>query len=280
MGFDLWRKIDRAGGKHDAEWRGLHPCPFLASFFPSQLRRRPKGGTPTKGSSGEQICKLRLSRFQPSMIDFTHAARTTRTITVSIVGTDAVPGEMGIMVLSSGGTGRMKPFSGRGRPSSIQPSERNSYLRSVGPGGTKRATALGIGLRARRCWTMSGNPSSPWLNGCRIATSKRCSSLIRERLGEYLATVQRERKKLHEMTQSRQCFKPTPVLIGELNRHLRGCMNSSPSATPSVPTVRSCATTFDPASATTQSAGIQHGEPWLQHLARLGLIRLSGIAPA
>ena len=65
--------------------------------------------------------------------------------------------------------------------------------------------------------------------------------LILERLGEYLATVQRERKKLHEMTQSRQCFKPTQVLIGELNRHLRGWMNSSPPATPSVPTVRSCA---------------------------------------
>jgi len=34
--------------------------------------------------------------------------------------------------------------------------------------------------------------------------------------------VQREREKLHEMTNSHQCFKPIPVLIGELNRHLRG----------------------------------------------------------
>src|SRR5688572_14114574 len=37
--------------------------------------------------------------------------------------------------------------------------------------------------------------------------------------------VQREREKLHEMTKSRQCFKPIPVLIGELNRHLKGWMN-------------------------------------------------------
>ena len=37
--------------------------------------------------------------------------------------------------------------------------------------------------------------------------------------------VQREREKLHEMTNSHQCFKPIPVLIGELNRHLRGWTN-------------------------------------------------------
>src|SRR5260370_20438043 len=34
--------------------------------------------------------------------------------------------------------------------------------------------------------------------------------------------VQREREKLHEMTDSHQCFKPIPILIGELNRHLKG----------------------------------------------------------
>jgi len=34
--------------------------------------------------------------------------------------------------------------------------------------------------------------------------------------------VQREREKLHEMTNSHQCFKPIPVLIGELNRHWDG----------------------------------------------------------
>jgi RNA-directed DNA polymerase len=35
----------------------------------------------------------------------------------------------------------------------------------------------------------------------------------------------RERAKLHEMTNARQCFKPLPTLIGELNRHLRGWAN-------------------------------------------------------
>jgi RNA-directed DNA polymerase len=37
--------------------------------------------------------------------------------------------------------------------------------------------------------------------------------------------VQRERDKLHEMTNSHQCFKRIPVLIGELNRHLKGWAN-------------------------------------------------------
>ena len=37
--------------------------------------------------------------------------------------------------------------------------------------------------------------------------------------------VQREREKLHEMTDRHPCFKPIPVLIGELNRHLRGWIN-------------------------------------------------------
>lgn len=37
--------------------------------------------------------------------------------------------------------------------------------------------------------------------------------------------VQREREKLHEMTNSHQCFKPIPALIGELNRHLKGWAN-------------------------------------------------------
>jgi hypothetical protein len=37
--------------------------------------------------------------------------------------------------------------------------------------------------------------------------------------------VQREREKLHEMTNRRQCHKPIPVLIGELNRQLKGWMN-------------------------------------------------------
>jgi RNA-directed DNA polymerase len=37
--------------------------------------------------------------------------------------------------------------------------------------------------------------------------------------------VQREREKLHEMTDSHQCFKPISTLIGELNRHLKGWAN-------------------------------------------------------
>jgi RNA-directed DNA polymerase len=35
----------------------------------------------------------------------------------------------------------------------------------------------------------------------------------------------KEREKLHEMTDYRQCFKPIPELIGELNRHLKGWRN-------------------------------------------------------
>src|SRR6516225_4712235 len=37
--------------------------------------------------------------------------------------------------------------------------------------------------------------------------------------------VQREREKLRDMTNRHQCHKPIPVLIGELNRHLKGWMN-------------------------------------------------------
>jgi RNA-directed DNA polymerase len=37
--------------------------------------------------------------------------------------------------------------------------------------------------------------------------------------------VQREREKLHEMTDIHQCFKPISALIGELNRHLKGWAN-------------------------------------------------------
>ena len=37
--------------------------------------------------------------------------------------------------------------------------------------------------------------------------------------------VQREQEKLHEMTDSHQCCKPIPELIGELNRHLKGWAN-------------------------------------------------------
>ena len=37
--------------------------------------------------------------------------------------------------------------------------------------------------------------------------------------------LKKERKKLHEMTDHRQCFKPVPQLIEELNRHLEGWKN-------------------------------------------------------
>jgi len=37
--------------------------------------------------------------------------------------------------------------------------------------------------------------------------------------------LQKERDKLHEMTNHRQCFKPIPLLIEELNRHLKGWKN-------------------------------------------------------
>ena len=37
--------------------------------------------------------------------------------------------------------------------------------------------------------------------------------------------LQKEREKLHEMTDSHHCFKPIPVLIGELNRQLKGWAN-------------------------------------------------------
>jgi RNA-directed DNA polymerase len=97
--------------------------------------------------------------------------------------------------------------------------------------------------------------------------------------------VQREREKLHEMTQSRQCFKPIPVLIGELNRHLKGWMNYFSFGYP--------ISAYCEIERYVQDRLIRHlqrrsqrpyrppaGEPWLQHLARLGLVRLSGTAHA
>jgi RNA-directed DNA polymerase len=97
--------------------------------------------------------------------------------------------------------------------------------------------------------------------------------------------VQREREKLHEMTESCQCFKPIPVLIGELNRHLKGWMNYFSFGYP--------ASAYCEIERYVRDRLIQHlqrrsqrpyrppeGEPWLQHLARLGLIRMSGTAHA
>lgn len=97
--------------------------------------------------------------------------------------------------------------------------------------------------------------------------------------------VQREREKLHEMTNRRQCFKPIPMLIGELNRHLKGWANYFSYGYP--------VSAFCEIERYVQGRLIQHlqrrsqrpyrppaGEPWLRHLGRLGLIRLSGLVHA
>lgn len=92
--------------------------------------------------------------------------------------------------------------------------------------------------------------------------------------------MQRERDKLHDMTSSRHCFKPIPVLIAELNRHLRGWANYFSLGYPM--------SAYCEIERHVQGRLIQHlrrrsqrpyrppsGEPWLSHLWRLGLIRLS-----
>src|SRR5215470_14228562 len=97
--------------------------------------------------------------------------------------------------------------------------------------------------------------------------------------------IQREREKLREMTNRHQSHKPIPVLIGELNRHLRGWMNYFSFGYPS--------SAYCEIERYVRDRLIQHlqqrsqrpyrppqGEAWLQHLAELGLIRLSGTAHA
>lgn len=97
--------------------------------------------------------------------------------------------------------------------------------------------------------------------------------------------VQRERGKLHEMTNSHQCFKPIPVLIGELNRHLKGWANYFSYGYPM--------SAYCEIERYVQGRVIQHlqrrsqrpyrppqGESWLGHLRRLGLVRLSESANA
>ena len=97
--------------------------------------------------------------------------------------------------------------------------------------------------------------------------------------------VQREREKLHEMTDSHQCFKPIPKLIGELNRHLKGWANYFSFGYP--------ISAYCEIERHVQGRLIQHlqrrsqrpyrpprGESWLRHLARLGLCRLSGLVHA
>jgi len=97
--------------------------------------------------------------------------------------------------------------------------------------------------------------------------------------------VQREREKLHEMTSSHQCFKPIPVLIGELNRHLKGWANYFSFGFP--------ISAYCEIDRYARDRLIQHlqrrsqrpyqppkGQSWPRHLARLGLIRLQGYAHA
>ncbi len=97
--------------------------------------------------------------------------------------------------------------------------------------------------------------------------------------------VQREREKRHEMTNSHQCFKPIPALIGELNRHLRGWANYFSFGYP--------ISVYCEIDRYVQGRLIQHlqrrsqrayrppqGESWLRHLAQLGLIRLSELVHA
>src|SRR5216683_4676685 len=97
--------------------------------------------------------------------------------------------------------------------------------------------------------------------------------------------IQREREKLHEMTNSHQCFKPIPVLIGELNRHLKGWANYFSIGYPR--------SVYCEIERYVRDRLIHHlqrrsqrpyqppqGESWLRHLARLGLIRLSALVHA
>ena len=98
-------------------------------------------------------------------------------------------------------------------------------------------------------------------------------------------SVQREREKLHEMTDSHQCFKPIPSLIGELNRHLKGWANYFSIGYPSG--------VYWEIDWYVRGRLIQHlqrrsqrpfrppeGVSWYQHLQQLGLVLLSGSAHA
>jgi RNA-directed DNA polymerase len=97
--------------------------------------------------------------------------------------------------------------------------------------------------------------------------------------------VQREREKLHEMTNRHQCFKRIPVLIGELNRHLKGWADYFSFGYPM--------SVYCEIDGYVRDGLIRHlhrrsqrpyqppkGESWPKHLARLGLIRLQGLVHA
>ena len=114
---------------------------------------------------------------------------------------------------------------------------------------------------------------------------------LKGRAGKYLnvipskKAIQRERAALHEMTSSRQCFKPIPELIGELNRQMKGWANYFSFGYP--------IGAWCEIERYVQGRLIQHlqrrsqrpyqppeGKGWLQQLVRLGLQRLSGLAQA
>jgi RNA-directed DNA polymerase len=97
--------------------------------------------------------------------------------------------------------------------------------------------------------------------------------------------VQREREKLHEMTDTHQCFKPIATLIGELNRHLKGWANYFSIGYPTG--------AYWEIDWYLRGRLIQHlqrrsqrpfrppeGVSWYQHLERLGLVSLSELAHA
>jgi RNA-directed DNA polymerase len=95
--------------------------------------------------------------------------------------------------------------------------------------------------------------------------------------------VQREREKLHQMTDSHQCFKPIPILIGELNRQRKGWANYFSFGYPT--------SVYCELDRYLRDRLIQHlqrrsqrpyqppkGASWLQHLACLGLLPLAELA--
>ena len=97
--------------------------------------------------------------------------------------------------------------------------------------------------------------------------------------------VQREWEKLHEMTSSRQCFKPIPMLMEELNRRLRGWTNYFCFGYPS--------SVFCELDRYLAGRLIQHlqrrsqrpyrppkSAGWYAHLRRLGLLHLSELVHA
>ena len=97
--------------------------------------------------------------------------------------------------------------------------------------------------------------------------------------------VQREKEKPREMTDRHRCFKPIPVPIGDLNRHMRGWANYFSIGYP--------ASAYCEIERHIQGRPILHsqrrsqppyqppkGESWLGRLDRLGLKRLSELVHA